>query len=464
MAEARRRISMKGLLDDPDAVALKDVTEWTCIAVPKKEGIKKTKGVQQYLSNVTTPAAAAASRAGGDVVVGSPEEFWDAKCFEKAAERPVNCGGRGCFTVFYSELCTKDLHLAPERCALRNGLNFQVGEGIVGGSLWYRTLPSDLGAWRQDEDGMEWCPFDLCRPLPGLGPAPTSATAAPQPPVLVHALRPAQLACLKWLREGEAAPLVLRTSARRCFVYRHHWKTHRGLMDVSEDVKQRYEVWDASQVATPPLTLRSDLMLDVCACFELALRGGVVGAEMGFGKTAVALGLVCADLEAARAVPLKLGDGGLMASRATLVVVTRNLMGQWLSEMEKFFGASTKSKGCPVRVLCLWSAANLARASPRDLATADVVLLGRQLLTSPVYAAARRDPASLRSSLVDAARGPSAEKQGCLPLLERFRWRRILVDEVHEVFASTRRELAHLETLTADRVWGFTGTPPRDDL
>ena len=46
--------------------------------------------------------------------------------------------------------------------------------------------------------------------------------------------------------------------------------------------------------------------------------------------------------------------------------------------------------------------------------------------------------------------------------MEAVAWRRVVVDEMHEAFASAR-DLRQLRLLTADALWGLTATPELDD-
>ena len=50
-------------------------------------------------------------------------------------------------------------------------------------------------------------------------------------------------------------------------------------------------------------------------------------------------------------------------------------------------------------------------------------------------------------------------RPGCtLPILELVRWRRIIVDEMHDVLANAK-EMRHLQLLSHRAVWGLTATP-----
>ncbi|CAG8374639.1 unnamed protein product [Penicillium salamii] len=103
------------------------------------------------------------------------------------------------------------------------------------------------------------------------------------------------------------------------------------------------------------------------------VRGGVIADEVGYGKTAIVLGLIDSqyqtDLEIARE------DDGLIPTKATLIVVPGNVLTQWDSEIEKFLG--TKYKVLVVNLI--------NDITIQEVQDADIVLVSWSILANDSY-------------------------------------------------------------------------------
>ncbi len=109
------------------------------------------------------------------------------------------------------------------------------------------------------------------------------------------------------------------------------------------------------------------------------IRGGVLADQVGYGKTAITLGLIdCATEE----VEEEFSDldelPGKIPVKATLIVVPPHLYRQWQSEVKKFTGDRFE-------VLVLASQSDLNRASIKDFAKADIIIAVSTLLRSETY-------------------------------------------------------------------------------
>jgi hypothetical protein len=109
------------------------------------------------------------------------------------------------------------------------------------------------------------------------------------------------------------------------------------------------------------------------------VRGGVLADDVGYGKTAIVLGLLAVrhqqDLEL-RNSPCQ--TAGFFTSGATLIVVPLHLIGQWKNEIIKFLG--------PEFVVRLIKATKcLDKLKPPDLVNADVVLVAWDMLKTQDY-------------------------------------------------------------------------------
>ncbi|KAJ5788714.1 hypothetical protein N7457_003704 [Penicillium paradoxum] len=103
------------------------------------------------------------------------------------------------------------------------------------------------------------------------------------------------------------------------------------------------------------------------------VRGGVLADEVGYGKTAIILGLIDAQYE--RDCKLPAEDHGLIPTNATLIIVPHNVFYQWASETKKFL-ANTYN------VLAISSMSNI---KIQDVQNADIIILSWNVVVSDSY-------------------------------------------------------------------------------
>ncbi|KAL3913212.1 MAG: hypothetical protein SGILL_006580, partial [Bacillariaceae sp.] len=106
------------------------------------------------------------------------------------------------------------------------------------------------------------------------------------------------------------------------------------------------------------------------------VRGGIVADEVGYGKTAITLGLI--DASEGTDTVRDLNPCSLIPTKATLVVVPKHLMGQWPSEIVKFLG---KSK----TVVVIKDLSSLNNLSVQRVQEADIVLVSFAVLSNQKY-------------------------------------------------------------------------------
>ena len=110
------------------------------------------------------------------------------------------------------------------------------------------------------------------------------------------------------------------------------------------------------------------------------VRGGIIADEVGYGKTAITLGLV----DSAEAVngrpPLPPSDfrHRYLYSKATLIVVPKHLMGQWPDEVNKFLG--NNKTVCVIKDLTAYNKLTIT-----DLQSADIVIVSFAVLNNETY-------------------------------------------------------------------------------
>lgn len=109
------------------------------------------------------------------------------------------------------------------------------------------------------------------------------------------------------------------------------------------------------------------------------VRGGVLADQVGYGKTAITLGLIdctwkTVEAEFAKQKPID----GKLSLKGTLVIVPPHLTRQWDSEVRKFTGKRFKT-------LVLSTVSNLNSATIDDFKDADIIIVASNIFKSNVY-------------------------------------------------------------------------------
>lgn len=161
---------------------------------------------------------------------------------------------------------------------------------------------------------------------------------SPQPPNFKFELRDEQLRSLSWMISQEA-----------------------------KDMKPFMEE-EVEESILPLMPWRAE----VKATMPKVVRGGVLADEVGYGKTAVILGLIDAQYESDCKPP---EDYGLIPTKATLIIVPSNVYKQWVDETNKFLGGKYK-------VLAISS---ISKFTIREVEDADIVIMSWSILANDAY-------------------------------------------------------------------------------
>ncbi|KZT07288.1 uncharacterized protein LAESUDRAFT_725197 [Laetiporus sulphureus 93-53] len=168
-----------------------------------------------------------------------------------------------------------------------------------------------------------------------------------QPPSFIIDLRPEQLRSLTWMlaqEEPDAPPFIEE--------------------EISEAILEPLG-WRAEGRAQRPVRV----------------RGGVLADEVGYGKTAITLGLIDCTSKSVEQDFRKVEDmKGKIPVKATLVVVPPHLTGQWGSEVKKFTGKRFK-------VVVITTVSSLNSLTVENIQEADIVVVASNLFKSIVYLA-----------------------------------------------------------------------------
>ncbi|KAL4785464.1 hypothetical protein BJX76DRAFT_356020 [Aspergillus varians] len=166
-----------------------------------------------------------------------------------------------------------------------------------------------------------------------------------QPPRFLVSLRPEQLRSLGWMirQEGDQIESFIE--------------------EETEEARLPSLMWRAEGKVTMAKTI----------------RGGVLADDVGYGKTAIVLGLI--DTLSGRSgvdMSVPLNDHGFIPSNATLIVVPSIMLQQWQSEITKFVGKK-------YNVLAISSGVALRKTSIQEIRDCDIILVSWSVFNTASY-------------------------------------------------------------------------------
>jgi SNF2 family DNA or RNA helicase len=198
--------------------------------------------------------------------------------------------------------------------------------------------------------------------------------------------------------------------------------------------------------------------------FQVKPSGGILGDEAGLGKTAEVIALIVAN-PSSNPRPKVSDHKDLFVTPATLIMCPSHLCKQWNTEI----AARTQPS---LKTIVITDAEDHANYSYKDIMTADVVIVSYHLLLRPDYFRLGYFAGSAPTSTEIAPRSRELKNyyvemrkrinqnilQQTSPILDLFRWHRIVLDEGHE-------GLMHpffgpmIENLESTFRWYVSGTP-----
>ncbi|RHZ71269.1 hypothetical protein CDV55_103969 [Aspergillus turcosus] len=164
-----------------------------------------------------------------------------------------------------------------------------------------------------------------------------------QPPNFRKTLRPEQLRSLSWMLEQEKD-------------------------DIAPFIEEEVE-----EAILPSMMWRAEGKVMV----QRTVRGGVLADDVGYGKTAITLGLI--DVQHSRGhdtIPKAMA--GFIPTKATLILVPQIVLQQWQLEIKKFVGRK-------YNVLVLPSGTEFSKKKISDILRADIILVPWSVLNHQSY-------------------------------------------------------------------------------
>ncbi|KAJ3759789.1 hypothetical protein EV360DRAFT_41171 [Lentinula raphanica] len=148
------------------------------------------------------------------------------------------------------------------------------------------------------------------------------------------------------------------------------WMIRQEALDAEPFVEE-----EISEAVLEPLGWRAEGL----AQRPIHVRGGVLADQVGYGKTAITLGLIdCTWKTIEREFAKQDAIDGKILLKGTLVIVPPHLTRQWDSEVRKFSGKRFKT-------LVLSTVSNLNSATIDDFQEADIIIVASNIFKSNVY-------------------------------------------------------------------------------
>ena len=168
-------------------------------------------------------------------------------------------------------------------------------------------------------------------------------------------------------------------------------------------------------------------------CRPVLVRGGIIADEVGYGKTAITLGLIDSakyvNEESKR--PPKNVIQGFIQTKATLVVVPAHLMGQWPSEIRKFLPATTRV--CVIKDMSSFNKLTIDSVKKADIVVVNFSVLSNEKYFSRLARLSGINPGSLPSGSTGGRRFNAVYYECLSGLRERVSQ---IVGACEEAFAS----------------------------
>ncbi|KXN87439.1 Putative SWI/SNF-like matrix-associated actin-dependent [Leucoagaricus sp. SymC.cos] len=168
-----------------------------------------------------------------------------------------------------------------------------------------------------------------------------------------------------------AQPPNFKTPLRKEQLRSLEWMLRQESKDVAPFVEE-----EISEALLTPLGWRAEGR----AQRPVKVKGGVLADQVGYGKTAITLGLIdCTYKDVKKEFAAMDRIPGKIAVKATLVIVPPHLTRQWNSEVIKFCGKGR------FKVVVITTVSNLNGVTIEEIKEADIVIIASNIFKSNVY-------------------------------------------------------------------------------
>jgi hypothetical protein len=146
------------------------------------------------------------------------------------------------------------------------------------------------------------------------------------------------------------------------------------MMSCEEENAPPFEEEEVEEALLPFLMWRAEAKVTM----EKIVRGGILADEVGYGKTALILGLIDSQYASDKMRSRDLTVDGTIPLKATLIIATKIMVAQWESEIKKFLRNKYK-------VLTISTIHQLYKQTIANFQDADIILVSTSLFTGSTY-------------------------------------------------------------------------------
>ena len=205
---------------------------------------------------------------------------------------------------------------------------------------------------------------------------------------------------------------------------------------------------------------------------EIYSQGGLLCDEMGLGKTLTALSLVRYHTNKNDNYKELIFENNYIMTNSTLILCPNHLLKQWESEIKKHYPE--------LKVATLFTKTQHKKLTYNDVINYDIILTSYQFMVNwnsylqqdyIYYSPSSYSFNDKLRIIKNKLNTWKTNKKNLLaktnPLFELFKFKRIILDEAHEVFASCAIKCKYktdvlidiIQTLKANKYWYVSGTP-----
>lgn len=184
---------------------------------------------------------------------------------------------------------------------------------------------------------------------------------------------------------------------------------------------------------------------------KVKFYGGILIDEMGLGKTLTSIMLCLSNRISENIIPEIYNKK--IKSKGTLILVPNTIMKQWVDEIEKYNNTSQKLK-----IILLNGKQHMIRGitpvhTYDDYINCDFLIVNHRIFQNKFFIETFNDKEY-----------KNFEELNSFPRIHDFYWRRIIIDEAHELMGTSESSFQnYVITLKSIYKWCLTGTPFNND-
>jgi SNF2 family DNA or RNA helicase len=202
---------------------------------------------------------------------------------------------------------------------------------------------------------------------------------------------------------------------------------------------------------------------------EISSQGGILADSMGLGKTLTMIGLTYYNNTSLNTLPI---DNTIIHTNATLVIVPSHLSKQWINEYIKVMPKTMK-------IISILTKSHHTKITYADFKTADMIIVSQQFLlnfknyiminymhVTPTSYNMEHRLKFLKNVFLEWIETNKNIDMMTQPLFEYFHFKRVIVDEGHEIFEEILSNntlnkwlLGFLDNIKSNYKWYVSGTP-----